>query len=120
LLDQFPHIAGLGDVRQVNLGFELLGLSWRSEAAAAAGFCMLRKVLLDPLCFIHFNGTGVRLLFRYTDLDKNVENRLALHLEFSCQIIDSNLLHAALFPPYCPVGLRIHVILAVIICPPTL
>jgi len=65
---------------------------------------MLREIFLHALRFIHFNGAGVRFLFCYTDLDESVEDGLALHLEFPRQIIDSNLLHAALFPPYCVSG----------------
>src|SRR5271165_1933980 len=72
---------------------------------------MLRKVSLHALRFIHFDRAGVRFLFCYTDLDESVEDGLAFYLEFSRQIIDSNLLHAALFPPYCPVGLRLHSVL---------
>ena len=66
---------------------------------------MLRKILLYALRFVHFDGTGVRFLLGDADLDQNVENRLALYLEFSCQIIDSNLvLHSAPFPPFVPSG----------------
>jgi hypothetical protein len=102
-------------MRQVNLGLELFcrGCCARAAAAAAAGLGMLRKVLPYTLRLIHFNRAGVRFLFRYPDLDKNVEDRLALDLKFSRQIIDSNLLHAALLPPYCAVWLRLHSILAV-------
>ena len=72
---------------------------------------MFRKVLLDPLRFVHFDGTGVRFLFGYTDLDESIEDHLALYLEFPRQVINSNLLHSALFPPYCPVRLSLHRIL---------
>ncbi len=117
LLDQLPHIARLGDMRQVDLGLELIRRrGCCARAAAAAGLCMLRKVFLHALRLIHFDRAGVRFLFCDTDLDKSIENGLALYLEFSRQIIDSNLLHAALFPPYCPVGLRLHSVLTVKIC----
>jgi hypothetical protein len=102
-------------MRQVNLGLELFcrDCHARTAAAAAAGFGMLRKVLLHVLRFLHFNRAGVRFLFGYTDLDQNFEDLLAFDLKFSCQIIDSNLLHAALSPPYCAIRLRLHSILTV-------
>jgi hypothetical protein len=75
---------------------------------------MLLIILFDALSLIHFDGTGVRLLFRYADLEKNVEDFLALDLEFSGQIVDANLvLHSALFPPLCRVRLSLHSILTV-------
>jgi hypothetical protein len=75
---------------------------------------MLGKVSLDPLRFVFLDGTGVGFLFFYADLGKCVEDFLALDLEFSSQIVDSNLvLHSALFPPLCPVRLRLHSILTV-------
>jgi hypothetical protein len=104
LFDKFSHITRLGDMRQVNLGFEFLcrRCGPRAAAGAAARLGMLRKILLHALRFIHFNRAGMRFLFCHTDLDESIEDRLALDLKFSRQIIDSNLLlHAALLPPYC-------------------
>jgi len=70
---------------------------------------MLGKVLFYALGFVDFDRAGVRFFLGDTDLDQNVENRLALYLEFPCQVIDSNLmLHYAPFPPLCPVWLRLH------------
>ncbi len=112
LRDRLQHIAGLGDVRQVKLGLEFVRCCAR-RGASSTGFGVLRKVLLDLLRFIHFDGTGVRLLFGYADLDESVEDHLALYLEFPCQVINSNLLHSALSPPYCPVRLSLHSILTV-------
>jgi hypothetical protein len=68
-------------MRQVNLGLELICRGGRARATdAAAGLRMLRKVPLHTLRFIHFDRTGVRLLFCYTDLGENVENLFALDL----------------------------------------
>ena len=114
LRDRLQYIAGLGDVRQVDLGLELiLRRRSRARAAGSAGL-VLGKVFLYALGFVFFDRTGVRFLFGYADLNKNVEDRLALDLKFSCQIVDSNLvLHSAPFPPLCPVWLRLHSILTV-------
>jgi hypothetical protein len=117
LLDKLPHVARLGDMRQVDLGLELIRRRGRcARAAAAAGLCMLRKVSLHALRLIYFDGAGVRFLLGYADLNQSIENGLTLYLELPRQIINSNLLHAALFPPYCPVGLRLHSVLTVKIC----
>ncbi len=115
LRNGLQHIPGLGNVRQVDLRLEFVGRRrGRARAPAAAGR-LLGKVFFDALGFIYFDGTGVRFLLGYADLGKNVEDRLALDLKFSGQIIDSNLmLHSALFPPsLCPVRLPVHSILTV-------
>jgi hypothetical protein len=105
LLDRLQHIAGFGDVRQVDLGLELIG--WRAAAVAARNprFAMLLVVLLDLLGFIDLDGTRVGLLFCNSDLSQNIEDHFTLHLEFPCQVIDSDfqLLHSARFPPICSV-----------------
>jgi hypothetical protein len=55
LLNRLAHIAGLGNVRQVNLGLELLCLYSRARAAAtAAGLGMLGKIPLNTLRLVHF------------------------------------------------------------------
>ncbi len=117
LRNRLQHIARFGDVRQVKLGLEFVCRCPRSPAGSR--FCVLLKVFLDPLGFVHFDGTGVRFLFSYTDLDESVEDRLALYLELPCQVVNSNLLHSALFPPYCPARLSLHSILTVKFCRPT-
>ena len=60
---------------------------------------MLLVILFDLLGFINFDGTRVGLLLCNSDFGKNIEDDFALHLEFSCQVIDSDLLllHSALF-----------------------
>ena len=117
LRNRLQHIARFGDVRQVKLGLEFVCRCPRSPAGSR--FCVLLKVFLDPLRFVHFDGTGVRLLFRYTDLDESIQDHLALYLEFPRQVVNSNLLHSALFPPCCPARLSLHSILTVKFCRPT-
>ena len=113
LRDRLQHIAGFGNVRQIDLRLELFRRRGRARAARRAGL-ILGKVSFNALGFVFFDRTGVRFLFRYPDLGKNFEDGLALHLEFSGQIVNSNLvLHSALFPPLCSVWLRLHSILTV-------
>ena len=95
LRDGLQHIARLGDVRKIDLRLELVGRRRNARAAAGAGLMVL-EVFLDELRLIFFDGTGVRFLFRYSDLEKNVEDFLAFDLELSGQIVNSNLvLHSA-------------------------
>jgi hypothetical protein len=105
LRDRLQHIAGFGDVRQVDLGLELIGGRTAARGARKTGFAMLLVVLLDPLGFIDFDGTRVGFLLCYTDLRENVEDHFALHLELACQVINSDflLLHPPCFPPICSV-----------------
>jgi hypothetical protein len=104
LRDRLQHIARLGDVRQVDLGLELVGRSCRGTGTTAGTGLLLCKKLLHALRFIMLDGTGVRFLFGDTDLGQNVEDFFTLYLEFSGQVINSNLvLHYAPFPPLCPV-----------------
>src|ERR1035437_9695672 len=117
LRNRLQHIARFGDVRQVKLGLEFVCRCPRSRAGSR--LCVLCKVFLDPLRFVHFDGNGVRFLLSYTDLDESVEDRIALYLELPCQVVHSHLLHSALFPPYCPARLSLHRILTVKFCPPT-
>jgi len=106
LRDRLQHIARLGDVRQVDLGLELVRpRRRRTRATGRASAGMLRIVVLHALGFIHFDRTRVRFLFCDTDIGKYVEDFFALHLEFPRQIIDSNLvLHYAPSPRCCPAG----------------
>ena len=115
LRDRLQHVSRLGDVRQVDLGLELFRLRARAAAGGgAARLAVLGVILFHALRLIHFDGAGVCLLFRDSDLDKQIENHFAFDLEFPRQVINSNLLqHSALFPPYCPVRLRVHSILTV-------
>ena len=116
LRDRLQHITGFGDVRKINLGPELVRRCGRGTRTAARAGRLLCKVLFDPLGFIFFDRAGVRFLFSETDLGKNFEDFSALHLEFSCQIVDSNFVqHYAPFPPLCPVWLRLHSILTVVV-----
>jgi hypothetical protein len=101
LRDRLQYVSRLGDVRQVDLLLELFFRRMGAPARrTASGLAMLGVVLPDALRLVHFNGTGVRLLLRNSDLDQQVENHLTLDLKFPRQVVDSYLLqHSALYPP---------------------
>jgi len=99
LVNKLQHVARLGDVRQVNLGLDLIGLGARCAARLGRGlsFGGSLKVGAHFFSLMILNGTGVSLLLRYTDQSQHIENGLAFDFELSCQIVDSNLTH----PPSC-------------------
>jgi len=55
-------------VRKIDLRLELVRRRRNAAAAAGAGL-MLLIILLNALRLVHFDGTGVRFLFRYADLE---------------------------------------------------
>jgi hypothetical protein len=78
--DCLQHVTGLGDVRQVNLGLEAFRSAGGDTRHVPGARLVLLEVLLYAFRFVLFNGTGVRFLFGYTDLGKNVEDLSALDL----------------------------------------
>jgi hypothetical protein len=62
-----------------------------------------------PFCFIGFQRAGVRLLFRDTHIQEDIQYCPALHFQFACQIVDSNFAHPSLFLdlPYALLALHI-------------
>lgn len=104
-LDGPQHIAGPGDVREVDLGLDLVfGVDGtRGLGGTRSGFGVGLKALADQFRLVLFQRTGVRLLFRDADLGQNVKNGFALDLQLTGQIIDSNL-HPSRFPFSGPPG----------------
>jgi hypothetical protein len=91
------NIPGLGDVREIDLGFDLRFTRARAAIACGrSGATWSREVFAHTLGLVGLNRARVRLLFRYSDYGKDVENRLALDFQFPCQIVDSNFTHSAL------------------------
>ncbi len=103
--DSLHHIAGFGDVRQIDLG-------------SHAGCAVARKRLPRRPCrprpigkmranlvrLIAFKRAGVRLAAGNTQFRKNVENRPRLHFQLFREIVNTNLAHPPLFnsvPPDC-------------------
>jgi hypothetical protein len=70
LRNRLQHVSRLGDVRQVDLGLELFRQRTRAATAGAAGLSVLRVILLHALRLVHFNGAGVRFLFRDPNLQQ--------------------------------------------------
>jgi len=101
--DELEHIAGFGDVRQVNLGFDFVsfptGARPGRRGLGLGGGAEMRAHLF---CFVLLDRTRVRLLLCNSDCDQDIKNRLALDFQFPGQIVNSNLTH----PPFpCPAPL---------------
>ena len=93
------HIAGLGDVRKIDLGdngFRAVPAGCR--AAMRAGVLRLpRKVRANLLRLVQLQRAAVRLPGRNADFRKNVENRPRLDFQLFREIVDTNLTHPPLF-----------------------
>jgi len=97
--DGTHHIAGLGNVRQIDLGPDFIAIGARGASGTACGLRFARsRTKMSPhlLRFVLLDGTGVRLFLGDPDFQQDVKDRLALDLQFSGQIVNSNLAH----PPF--------------------
>jgi hypothetical protein len=98
LRDRLEHIAGFGNVREVDLRLKLFACHTRAAAGGSTRLTVLSVVFPDALRLIHLDGAGVRFLFRDANLREDLEYYFCFDLEFSRQVIDSYLLlHSARF-----------------------
>ncbi len=94
LLYGSQHISRTGDIRQVDLGLDLVfGAGARGFRGSRRLFGMSAEILADQYCLVLLDRAGVRLLFGNSDFGKRVKNRLALDFQLPRQIVDSNLAH---------------------------
>jgi len=95
LVDQLQHIAWLGDVRQVDLGLDFVGLGARCAGGLrrTLRFGSSAKMRAHLLRFMILNGTGVGFLFGDAHHRQYIENRLAFDFQLPGQIVNSNLAH---------------------------
>jgi hypothetical protein len=93
-LNRTQDIAGLRDLRQVNLR---LGLGLMPDGGWSFGSALQKHT--NPLSLIFFEGAGVGLRFRNTNILQNIEDLSAFDLKLTRQVIDSYLTHPPLFSP---------------------
>jgi hypothetical protein len=98
LLLAFPeqpgHIAGLGNLGEIDLRLELA----RRRSFPGGGAGSRREMLAHPFSFILLKRARVSLFLRDSHFIEHIEDRLAFYLKLSGQIIDSNF-HPPVFPP---------------------
>jgi hypothetical protein len=97
LRNRLQHIPGTGNVRKVNFRLDFFFAARRARRAFSgrSGTLCRAQVYAYFLCFVFFQGTGVRLLLSHADQGKRVENGFALDFQFSGKIVDANLTHPA-------------------------
>jgi hypothetical protein len=100
------HVAGLGDVRQIDFGNDgWRAMAGRRSCAMRRRSRVLRKMRTNLFGFVAFKRAGVRFARFYTQFRKNVENRARLYFQLFREIVDTNLAHPPLFnsvPPNRP------------------
>jgi hypothetical protein len=96
-LDSLQHIAGLGDVRQVDFGCNRLRRPRRPRRAMAGRLRSALEMLANLFRFVFFQRTGVRLALRHAQFCQYIQNLAALHFQLAREIVDSNLAHPPLF-----------------------
>jgi hypothetical protein len=99
-------IAGLGDVRQIDLGNDGgRAVAGRRTPGMRCRSRVMRKMLTNLIRLVAFERTGVRFARRNAEFLKNVENRARLYFQLFREIVDTNLAHPPLFnsvPPNRP------------------
>jgi hypothetical protein len=96
-LDSLQHIAGLGDVREINLGRNRLrGARGCRTALPGRGLAAL-KLRANLVRLIVFQRTGMGLAGCQAEFRQYIENLPALDFHLAREIVDSNLTHPPLF-----------------------
>ncbi len=100
---QVQHVARLGNVREIDLGLDFIGVGAAGARRLTCGlrFAGLAEVYANLLRVVLFQRAGVGFLLSDSGLDQHVKNSLTLDFQFPGQIVDSNLAH----PRFLPSGL---------------
>jgi len=96
------HVAGLGDMREIDLGRNGLGGArhWGARRAGGPRSALEMRAHLFRLGILQ--RAGVCLAGGHAEFRKNVDNRARLHFQFARQIVDTNLTHPPLFKNVLP------------------
>jgi hypothetical protein len=99
--DRLQGVTRLGNVREINLGFDLVSFGAARSLRPAAGRRLAGRAETGSYLFrfVLFKRTGMTLFLGDSHFWKHVENRLTLNFQLSRQIVDSNLAHPP-FPSY--------------------
>jgi hypothetical protein len=102
------HVAGLGDVGEIDLRRNCLCGARRRSAAVARCPRSTLKLRTNFVGLVVFNRTGVGLALSQTELCQHVKNLTAFHFHLAREIVDSNLTHPPLFKTRDPKPLVAH------------
>jgi hypothetical protein len=87
-------------VGEVDLGLDFVSLARGTRGPGWSRLSGGAEMGPHLVCFVVFKRTGMGFLFSDTNFRQDVKNRLALDLQLSRQIVDSNLTHPPfLLPP---------------------
>jgi hypothetical protein len=101
-------IAGLGDMREVDLGCNALRGARCRTAPLAGRTASVLDMRADLVCLIVLQRTGVGLAGAQAELRQYVKNLTALDFHLAREIVDSNLTHPPLFKICYPKPLVAH------------
>jgi hypothetical protein len=108
-MERLQHISRLGDVGQVDLGLDFVAFrAAGTRSARRSGLRFGVEVSPHLFRFMVFQGAGMGLLFRDSDLWKYVENGFAFDFQLPGQIVDSNLAHPPFRSSDYPLSLHIN------------
>ena len=97
LREGLQYIAGTGNVGEVDLRLDAIALATGSGSrAGAVALSLLPEMGAYFFRFVGFERTGMSLLGGNAGRAQGIQDRLALHFQLSCQIVDSNLTHPPL------------------------
>ena len=114
------HVAGLGDVGEIDLGLDALRGARGLGAQVAAGLRGALELRADLVRLVVLNRTRVGLAAGQAELCQCIKNLPTLDFHLACQIVDSNLTHPPLFSVCCPRRLVAHGYLMAMDCDRTL
>jgi hypothetical protein len=102
------HVAGLGDMREVDFWrYALRSARGRTSCVTARARSTL-NMCADFLCLVRLQGTGVSLAGAQAEFRQNVKNLPALDFHLAREIVDTNLTHPPLFSFQFPKHLVAH------------
>jgi hypothetical protein len=80
----FEHISGPGDVRKIDLGFDLFFAARRADGLRGGTLCfgVGAEVGSYSFCFVFFQRTRMGLLLGHPDCLQCIEDSLALDFQF--------------------------------------
>ena len=95
-MDEFQHIARLGDMGKIDLGLDSIFGGRRPRGLGGTLRLGSGGLEISPHCFgfVVFERTGMGFLFRDANQWQHVQYGFALNFQFPGQIVDSNLTHS--------------------------
>ena len=95
------HVAGLGDVREIDFRGKCLGCARRPGTTSVARVRPM-EVFANLIRLVLFDRTRVSLALSHTQFPEHIEDLSALDFQLAREIVNSNLAHPPLFRICCP------------------